>query len=76
MKGIDTKMRIDKDTRETLKHTARKHQTYSQLVKERIKCDAADCDAPGINEIKVNAGKFGQVTLFVCGNCVAKFIDE
>lgn len=75
MKGIDTKMRIDKDTRETLKRTARKHQTYSQVVKERIKCDAAGCDAAGINEIKVDAGKFGQVTLFVCPKCVRKFTD-
>jgi hypothetical protein len=75
MKGIDTKMRIDKATRETLKRTARRHQTYSQLVKERIKCDAAGCDAAGINEIKVDAGKFGQVTLFVCPKCVGKFTD-
>jgi hypothetical protein len=39
-------------------------------------CDAAGCDALGSIEIKVKAGKFGMVTLYVCSNCVGKFIDE
>ena len=76
MKMNETTMKIDKPTRLTLKHIVRKDQTYSQVVRERIKCDAAGCDAPGINEIKVNAGKFGTVTLFVCPNCVGKFTDD
>ena len=54
----------------------RKDQTYSQVVRERIKCDADGCDAAGINEIKVSAGKFGIVTLFVCADCIGKFQEE
>lgn len=71
--SMDTTMKIDKPVRQTLKSIARKNQTYSQIVKQRIKCDAAGCDAAGINEIKVPAGKFGIVTLFVCANCIGKF---
>jgi len=63
-------MKVDPSTRQTLKHMVRKDQTYSQVVRERIKCDAA-----GINEIKVNAGKFGTVTLSVCADCIGKFTD-
>ena len=62
MKGNETTMKIDMPTRQTLKHMARKDQTYSEIVKQRIKCDAAGCDTAGINEIKVNAGKLGMVT--------------
>jgi len=68
-------MKIDPTTRQTLKHMARKSQTYAQIVRERIRCDAEGCDAAGTNEIHVNAGKFGQVTLFVCANCMGKFLD-
>lgn len=68
-------MKIDMPTRQTLKHMARGDQTYADIVKERIKCDAEGCDAAGANRIKVNAGKFGTVTLFVCSNCIGKFLD-
>ena len=70
-----TTMKIDTSTRQTLKHIVRKDETYDSLVRQRIKCDAAVCDAAGTNEIKVSAGKFGTVTLFVCPNCVGKFTD-
>ena len=73
--SMDTTMKIDKPVRQILKSIARKNQTYSQIVKQRIKCDAAGCDAAGINEIKVSAGKFGTITLFVCPNCVWKFTE-
>lgn len=75
MKIGKTTVKIDKTTRQSLIHVARKDQTYSQLVEERIKCDAAGCDSAGVNEIKVKAGKFGTVTLYVCPNCVGKFQD-
>ncbi len=75
MRSDETTMRIDQPTRQTLKHMARKDETYSSIVKQRIKCDAAGCDAAGINEIKVPAGKFGTVTLFVCAECIGKFQD-
>jgi len=71
-----TTVKIEKTTRQSLKHVARKDQTYSQLVDERIKCDAAGCDAAGTNKIKVVAGKFGIITLFVCSECIGKFQNE
>jgi len=70
-----TTMKIDKSTRQTLKHIVHKDETYDTLVRQRIKCDATGCDAAGTNEIKVNAGRFGVVTLFVCPNCVGKFTE-
>jgi hypothetical protein len=70
-----TTMKIDKPTRQTLKHMTRRDQTYSDVVRERIKCDAAGCEAAGTNGIKLNAGRFGTVTLFVCPNCIGKFQD-
>jgi hypothetical protein len=45
------------------------------LVKQRMTCDAEDCNASGTVELKIPAGKFGIVTLFVCKNCVGKFRD-
>jgi hypothetical protein len=75
MQVSKTTVKIDKNIRQSLKHAARKDQTYSQLVEERIKCDAAGCEEAGTNEIKVNAGKFGKVTLFVCSRCLGIFQD-
>lgn len=72
-----TTMKIERSTRQTLKHIVRKDQTYDEIVKERIKCDAKDCNAAGINKIEVGAGKFGTVTLFLCPNCIGNFrIDK
>ena len=75
MSNRKTSMKIDQSTRQTLKGMVRGDETYSEVVKQRIKCDAAGCDAAGINEIKVNAGKFGTVTLFVCAECIGKFTE-
>ncbi len=75
MKTNETTMKIDKSTRQALKHIVRKDETYDDLVRQRVKCDAAGCEAAGINEIKVPAGRFGTVTLFVCENCVGIFTD-
>jgi hypothetical protein len=72
---MDTTMKIHKPVRQMVKSITRKDQTLSQVVKQRIKCDAAGCDAAGINEIKVPAGRFGTVTLFVCADCIGKFTD-
>ena len=69
-------MKIDKSTRRILKHIARGDETYEDLIKQRVKCDAVGCDAPGNIELKVPAGKFGQLTLFVCDKCVEKFSDD
>lgn len=75
MDADKTTMKIDKSTRQSLKGIVHKDQTYDQVVKARIKCDAAGCQAAGINEIKVHAGRFGNVTLFVCTDCLGKFQD-
>ncbi len=71
----ETTMKIDKSTRQKLKHIVRKDETYDDLVRQRVKCDASGCDAPGSIELKVSAGKLGTVTLYVCPNCVHKFTD-
>ena len=68
-----TTVEVEKSTLGNLKEVGRKNQTYNQLIKERITCNATGCKANGSIEIKVNAGKFGTVTLFVCPRCVGKF---
>jgi len=57
-------------------HTSVKDIKIVKYSKESKTCNAAGCNALGTNEIKVHAGKFGKVTLFVCNNCVGKFQDE
>jgi hypothetical protein len=70
---IKTTMELDKTTLGNLREVGKKSQTYDQLIDQRITCNAAGCNAKGSIEIKVNAGKFGEVTLFVCPKCVGKF---
>jgi hypothetical protein len=70
-----TTMEVDKSTLGNLKEVGKKSQTYDSLINQRITCNAADCDKLGEIEIKVPAGKFGDVTLFICNNCVGKFRD-
>jgi hypothetical protein len=65
----------DKSTRQSLRNIVHKDRTYDQVVKDRIKSNAAGCEAVGTNEIKVNAGRFGAVTLYVCPKCLGKFQD-
>jgi hypothetical protein len=38
-------------------------------------CEAFGCCEKAVTEIKVDAGKFGIVTLFVCERCIGKFQD-
>ena len=68
-------MVVAKSTLANLKRVGRKNQTYDELISQRIICDAAGCQEMGSNEIKLDAGKFGTVTLFVCTNCIGKFKD-
>lgn len=75
MTKFKTTMKIEKATRETLKHIVRRDETYEDLIRQRVRCDAQGCDAPGSIELKISAGKFGDVTLFVCNNCVGKFSE-
>jgi hypothetical protein len=68
-----TTMEVDKSTLGHLKEVGKKSQTYDTLINQRITCNATGCNEMGSIEIKVPAGKFGTVTLFVCSNCVGKF---
>lgn len=71
----ETTMKVEKSTLGSLKEVAKKSQTYDQLINQRITCNATGCNEKGSIEIKVPAGKFGTVTLFVCPKCVGKFTD-
>ena len=70
-----TTMELEKSTLGNLREVGKKSQTYDDLINQRITCNAVGCNAPGSIELKVNAGKFGMITLFVCPNCVGKFKD-
>ena len=72
---MKTTMEVRGSTRDNLKEAGKKSQTYDELINQRITCNAVGCDAIGSIELKVNAGKFGIVTLFVCPRCVGKFTD-
>jgi hypothetical protein len=41
--------------------------------KNRI-CEAVECECKATEQIAVRAGKDGYITLFVCINCVSKFL--
>ena len=41
--------------------------------KSRI-CEAVECECKATEQIAVRAGKDGYITLFVCRNCVSKFL--
>lgn len=68
-------MELEKSTLTNLKHVGRKDQTYDDLIRQRITCDAAGCQELGSVELDVYAGKHGTVKLFVCPKCVSKFQD-
>ena len=70
-----TTMEVEKSTLGNLKEVGKKSQTYDSLINQRITCNASGCQEKGTIELKVNAGRFGQVTLFVCPKCVGKFAD-
>jgi hypothetical protein len=37
-------------------------------------CNALGCSQEATKEITVNVGKFGTISLLLCGNCVSKFV--
>ena len=37
-------------------------------------CEAVDCNGKATEEIEVSAGKHGFIILFVCNNCISKFL--
>lgn len=36
-------------------------------------CEANGCYEHALYEIKLDVGKFGKITLFLCPNCIPKF---
>ena len=36
-------------------------------------CEAIDCFNSATNEIRLDIGKFGRISLFLCKECVPKF---
>ena len=36
-------------------------------------CEAIDCNSKAVKTIKVNAGTFGLITIFLCKKCIEKF---
>ncbi len=39
-------------------------------------CEALGCGACATQQIEINVGKFGTLTLSVCINCVSKFTEQ
>jgi len=63
-----TIMKINRETRQSLKHAARKDKTCDEIVRQRLQCDVANCEEAGTIEIKVSARSYGSVSLYVCPN--------
>jgi hypothetical protein len=38
-----------------------------------IICEANYCSKKAISEIKLDVGKFGQISLYLCDECIPKF---
>jgi uncharacterized protein YlaI len=36
-------------------------------------CEAIDCFNEATLEVKIDVGKFGKISLFLCKNCIPKF---
>jgi hypothetical protein len=70
-----TTVEIEKSTLGTLRQVGRKNQTYDHLINQRITCNALDCHEIGNIEIELEAGTHGLVKLFVCPQCVSKFVE-
>ena len=51
---------------------------YHKLCKEINKqtCEALDCLNEDTIEINIDAGKFGKIPLFLCKNCLPKFVTK
>ena|GEM_PF-1951991 len=39
-------------------------------------CEANGCSKNATDELRVDVGKFGKITLFLCKNCLPKFITK
>jgi hypothetical protein len=39
-------------------------------------CEALDCSEYATKVITVDAGKFGNISISVCANCISKFVPS
>jgi hypothetical protein len=46
------------------------------LATNKQSCEAIDCHNKATDEISLNVGKFGKISLFLCKNCLPKFRIE
>jgi hypothetical protein len=65
-----TIMKINRETRQRLKHIARKDKTYDEIVRQRLQCVVANREEAGTIEIRVSAGSYGSVSLYICPKCI------
>jgi hypothetical protein len=50
------------------------HYNIPQEVKKV--CEAVNCDSPAEIQIEVKVGQLGNISLFLCNDCVHKFKNE
>ena len=43
------------------------------IQNNNVICEANGCYKQATNEIKLDVGQFGKISLFVCSNCIPKF---
>jgi hypothetical protein len=43
------------------------------LATNKAICEALDCSNKATDEISLNVGKFGRISLFLCKECLPKF---
>ena len=53
------------------------YSNYDKLkLSNKEICEAIGCSKPSTNEIKLDVGKFGRISLFLCKNCLPKFATK
>lgn len=50
-------------------------ETHKKITAAAV-CEAYNCDKAATDQIKVNAGVFGDVDLNLCKNCIPKFSSQ
>ena len=55
-----------------MQHTSIPNNKIAKEVNKQI-CEANGCSKQATNEIKIDVGRFGKISLFLCTNCAPKF---
>ena len=58
-----------------MQDTSISNNKIAKEVNKQI-CEALDCFEQATIEIKINAGKFGKIPLFLCKKCISKFTRQ